>query len=124
MRWPSPVPSISTHASCKRRFNPSMRASPRILRASSISIVVLDTLPTTSLRRGRTLAVPGDGDRVVRGVGNPHAIAPLPAGASVVDIGCGAGLDLLLSASHVGPRGRAIGVGMTEAMRDRAPRGA
>jgi len=58
------------------------------------------------------------------GVGNPHAIAPLPAGAIVVDIGCGAGMDLLLAASHVGPRGRAIGVDMTEAMRHRARRGA
>ena len=58
------------------------------------------------------------------GVGNPHAIAPLAKGATVVDIGCGAGTDLLLAAFHVGPRGRAIGVDMTEAMRARAQRGA
>lgn len=58
------------------------------------------------------------------GIGNPHAIAPLPAGATVVDIGCGAGTDLLLAAFHVGPQGCAIGVDMTEAMRDRARRGA
>ena len=58
------------------------------------------------------------------GVGNPHAIGPLPTGATVVDIGSGAGTDLLLAALHVGPLGRAIGVDMTEAMRDRARRGA
>jgi arsenite methyltransferase len=58
------------------------------------------------------------------GVGNPHAIGPLPAGAIVVDIGSGAGTDLLLAAIHVGPTGRAIGVDMTEAMRERARRGA
>jgi arsenite methyltransferase len=58
------------------------------------------------------------------GVGNPHAIGPLQAGATVVDIGSGAGTDLLLAAVHVGPTGRAIGVDMTEAMRDRARRGA
>jgi len=58
------------------------------------------------------------------GVGNPHAIAPLTAGATVLDIGSGAGMDLLLAALHVGPRGRAIGVDMTEAMRERARRGA
>jgi arsenite methyltransferase len=58
------------------------------------------------------------------GVGNPHAIAPLSAGAIVVDIGSGAGMDLLLAAMHVGPRGRVIGVDMTEAMRDRARQGA
>jgi arsenite methyltransferase len=58
------------------------------------------------------------------GVGNPHAIGPVPAGATVVDIGSGAGMDLLLAAVHVGPTGRAIGVDMTEAMRERARRGA
>jgi arsenite methyltransferase len=58
------------------------------------------------------------------GVGNPHAVAPLPHGATVVDVGCGAGTDLLLAALRVGPNGRAIGVDMTEAMRDRARRGA
>jgi arsenite methyltransferase len=67
--------------------------------------------------------LPGTVTESFAGVGNPHAIAPLPAGATVVDIGCGAGMDLLLAASHVGPRGRAIGVDMTEAMRDRARRG-
>ncbi len=58
------------------------------------------------------------------GVGNPHAIGSLPAGATVVDIGSGAGTDLLLAALRLGPQGRAIGVDMTEAMRDRAYRGA
>jgi SAM-dependent methyltransferase len=58
------------------------------------------------------------------GVGNPHTIAPLPTGGTVVDIGSGAGTDLLLAALHVGPRGRAIGVDMTEAMRGRARQGA
>jgi arsenite methyltransferase len=58
------------------------------------------------------------------GVGNPHAIGRIPDGATVVDIGCGAGTDLLLSARRTGPRGRAIGVDMTEAMRQRATTGA
>src|SRR5713101_7856072 len=58
------------------------------------------------------------------GVGNPHIVGPLPSGATVVDIGSGAGTDLLLAAFHVGAAGRAIGVDMTEAMRDRARRGA
>jgi arsenite methyltransferase len=58
------------------------------------------------------------------GVGNPHAISPIESGATVVDIGSGAGTDLLLAALHVGPQGRAIGVDMTEAMRDRARQGA
>lgn len=58
------------------------------------------------------------------GVGNPHAVAPLPVGSTVVDIGCGAGTDLLIAAGHVGPSGRAIGVDMTEQMLARARAGA
>src|SRR5256885_12276544 len=57
------------------------------------------------------------------GVGNPHAIGPVPAGATVVDIGSGAGTDLLLAAFHVGPAGRAIGVDITEAVSQPAGRG-
>jgi len=58
------------------------------------------------------------------GVGNPHAIAPIERDAVVVDIGCGAGTDLLLAARQVGANGRAIGVDMTVAMRERAMAGA
>ena len=54
------------------------------------------------------------------GVGNPHRMGPFGDGATVVDIGCGAGMDLLLAARAVGPRGRAIGVDLTGAMVRRA----
>ena len=58
------------------------------------------------------------------GVGNPHAIRQIEDAAVVLDVGCGAGMDLLLAARQVGPRGRAIGVDMTDAMRVRAAAGA
>jgi SAM-dependent methyltransferase len=58
------------------------------------------------------------------GVSNPHRIAPLAPGATVVDVGCGAGMDLLLAARAVGPGGRAIGIDMTDAMAERARTGA
>jgi len=50
------------------------------------------------------------------GVGNPLAIGPIEAGATVLDHACGAGMDLLLAARKIGPRGRAIGIDMTPAM--------
>jgi SAM-dependent methyltransferase len=58
------------------------------------------------------------------GIGNPHLVAPLEAGATVLDMGCGAGTDCLLAAMQVGPSGRAIGVDMTEPMVARARAGA
>jgi arsenite methyltransferase len=51
------------------------------------------------------------------GVANPLAMGSAALGESVLDVGCGAGMDLLLAAKQVGHAGRAIGVDMTEAMR-------
>ena len=50
------------------------------------------------------------------GVGNPLRIERVPLGATVVDVGSGAGTDLLLAAQAVGAQGRAIGIDMTESM--------
>jgi SAM-dependent methyltransferase len=69
-------------------------------------------------------ALPPEVTQSFAGVGNPHVIAPLPAGSIVVDIGCGGGTDLLLAARRVGPTGRAVGVDMTADMRAQARAGA
>lgn len=69
-------------------------------------------------------ALPPSPTESFAGVANPHRIAPLAEGATVVDIGCGAGMDLLLAAKAVGATGRAIGVDMTEAMAERTRAGA
>jgi len=58
------------------------------------------------------------------GIGNPHAVANIPSGATVLDVGCGAGMDLLLAARRVGPSGRAVGVDMTPEQLERARSGA
>jgi SAM-dependent methyltransferase len=50
------------------------------------------------------------------GCGNPTAVAELRPGETVLDLGSGAGLDVLLSAARVGPAGKAYGVDMTEEM--------
>jgi SAM-dependent methyltransferase len=52
--------------------------------------------------------------------GNPTAFASLKPGETVVDLGCGGGLDVLLAAKRVGPTGRAIGIDMTPEMLDLA----
>jgi SAM-dependent methyltransferase len=56
--------------------------------------------------------------------GNPTAFASLKPGETVVDLGCGGGLDVLLAAARVGPTGQAIGIDMTPEMLDRARRNA
>ena len=54
------------------------------------------------------------------GVSNVAVFAEIPVGAVVLDLGCGAGLDSLIAAERVGPRGRVIGVDFSEAMLARA----
>jgi SAM-dependent methyltransferase len=54
------------------------------------------------------------------GCGNPTAVAELQPGETVLDLGSGGGIDVLLSARRVGETGRAIGVDMTEEMLDLA----
>lgn len=80
--------------------------------------------PPLGYDAGELALLPPDVIAAFAGVANPHAIGHIPAGATVVDIGSGAGTDLLLAARRVGPTGRAIGVDMTEAVRLRAAQGA
>jgi arsenite methyltransferase len=54
------------------------------------------------------------------GVANHFVLGRLDEGATVVDLGCGAGTDLLIAAQMVGPAGRAIGIDMTPSMLERA----
>lgn len=58
------------------------------------------------------------------GTGNPFAAGPIQAGATVVDIGSGAGLDALIAARLVGATGRVVGVDMTGEMLKKARDGA
>jgi SAM-dependent methyltransferase len=50
------------------------------------------------------------------GCGNPTALAELNAGETVLDLGSGGGIDVLLSAQRVGPTGKAYGLDMTDEM--------
>jgi arsenite methyltransferase len=50
------------------------------------------------------------------GCGNPTAVAELREGETVLDLGSGGGIDVLLSAKRVGPTGKAYGLDMTEEM--------
>jgi arsenite methyltransferase len=68
--------------------------------------------------------IPAESTASFAGVGNPHRIGPIEPGETVLDIGCGAGMDLMLAARRSGPSGKAIGVDMTPAMLELAKRGA
>ena len=67
-----------------------------------------DSSQTTGLPEGAVLAS--------LGCGNPTALADLHEGETVLDLGSGGGIDVLLSAKRVGPTGKAYGLDMTDEM--------
>src|SRR5580765_4798912 len=60
--------------------------------------------------------VPSDALLASLGCGNPTALAQLAPGETVLDLGSGGGIDVLLSARRVGPSGKAYGLDMTDEM--------
>ena len=50
------------------------------------------------------------------GVGNPFKVGPIHDGESVLDIGCGGGVDTLIASIIVGPTGRAVGIDVVPEM--------
>src|SRR5262249_52351134 len=63
-----------------------------------------------------TASLPADAVAASLGCGNPTALAQLTAGETVLDLGSGGGIDVLLSAKRVGPTGKAYGLDMTDEM--------
>jgi arsenite methyltransferase len=60
--------------------------------------------------------IPTEAMQASLGCGNPTALAQLNAGETVLDLGSGGGIDVLLSARRVGPTGKAFGLDMTDEM--------
>lgn len=54
------------------------------------------------------------------GVGNPFTLGPVNKGDSILDVGCGAGVDTLISGMRTGPSGKVVGIDITPAMLKRA----
>src|SRR2546429_9132065 len=65
---------------------------------------------------GETAELPAEAVAASMGCGNPTALAQLNPGETVLDLGSGGGIDVLLSARRVGPAGKAYGVDMTDEM--------
>lgn len=63
-----------------------------------------------------TSDLPADARAASLGCGNPTALAELKPGETVLDLGSGGGIDVLLSAKRVGPTGKAYGLDMTDEM--------
>ncbi len=75
-----------------------------------------DPITTGLYSPDETGALPGEAVAVSLGCGNPTALAALEPGQTVLDLGSGGGIDVLLSARRVGPTGKVYGLDMTDEM--------
>jgi SAM-dependent methyltransferase len=99
-------------------------AAARAAAASTSAVAVTDAdehgLFGASLYDDEAAAAPEAAVNASLGCGVPTAVADLHEGETVLDLGSGAGADVLISAQRVGPSGRAIGLDMTDEMLDLA----
>jgi arsenite methyltransferase len=75
-----------------------------------------DPITSNLYDTSETELLPEDAVKASLGCGNPTALAQLHAGETVLDLGSGGGIDVLLSARRVGPTGKAYGLDMTDEM--------
>ena len=84
--------------------------------SAASSIEGCDPITSNLYGEGEASAVPEMALRASLGCGNPTALAKLEPGETVLDLGSGGGIDVLLSARRVGPTGKAYGLDMTDEM--------
>jgi SAM-dependent methyltransferase len=75
-----------------------------------------DAITSNLYALSQTEGIPDTALMASLGCGNPTALAELKAGETVLDLGSGGGIDVLLSARRVGPSGKAYGLDMTDEM--------
>ena len=75
-----------------------------------------DPITANLYDEGQTAGIPAEALLASLGCGNPTALAELKEGETVLDLGSGGGIDVLLSAKRVGPTGKAYGLDMTDEM--------
>jgi SAM-dependent methyltransferase len=75
-----------------------------------------DPITSNLYSESEVSGLPADAVAASLGCGNPTALVTLEAGQTVLDLGSGGGIDVLLSARRVGPAGKAYGLDMTDEM--------
>ncbi len=84
--------------------------------SASLDGCSVDPITSNLYDANQTGQIPQEAVLASLGCGNPTALAQLNAGETVLDLGSGGGIDVLLSARRVGPTGKAYGLDMTDEM--------
>ncbi len=105
------------YAEAARTFAASRETDPKMNCGCGTSTAVCCDPITSNLYDEQDASnVPATALQASLGCGNPTALAQLNAGETVLDLGSGGGIDVILSARRVGPAGKAYGLDMTDEM--------
>jgi ubiquinone/menaquinone biosynthesis C-methylase UbiE len=94
----------------------SADGAPAECGCSTAAIPCCDPISGNLYATNEVAGLPADAVAASLGCGNPTALAQLNPGETVLDLGSGGGIDVLLSARRVGPTGKAYGLDMTDEM--------
>ena len=111
--------AISVQEKVKEKYGSAARAvtgSGTVQACCDPGLRCCDPITTKLYNDDQTRAIPEKAVRASLGCGNPTALIDLRPGETVLDLGSGGGIDVLLSAKRVGPTGKAYGLDMTDEM--------
>jgi len=113
------MPSNSVQEQVKEKYGSAARAvaqSDSLQACCDPGLRCCDPITTNLYSDHEKGAIPEKAVLASLGCGNPTALIELRAGETVLDLGSGGGIDVLLSAQRVGPAGKAYGLDMTDDM--------
>jgi arsenite methyltransferase len=118
---PRREPGEDIRDAVKERYGQAVKtvmrgAKPTCCGSSSTALPGTDPITRDLYAADETEGLPEEALLASFGCGNPTALAELRPGETVLDLGSGGGIDVLLSAKRVGPTGKAYGLDMTDEM--------
>jgi SAM-dependent methyltransferase len=111
--------TTSVHEQVKEKYGSAARAvaqSGSVQACCDPGLRCCDPITTNLYSADQTGVIPEKAVLASLGCGNPTALIHLQPGQTVLDLGSGGGIDVLLSAKRVGPTGKAYGLDMTDDM--------
>src|SRR2546427_6663528 len=110
------MPDAQIHDAVREKYGAIARSVGKTGCCGPVACGCGDPISSNLYSEHETLDLPADAVAASLGCGNPTALLALEPGQTVLDLGSGGGIDVLLSAKRVGPTGKVYGLDMTDEM--------
>src|SRR5216117_2033351 len=115
------MPDAHIHDAVREKYGAIARSVGKTGCCGPVACGCGDAINSNLYSERETQDLPADAVAASLGCGNPTALLALEPGQTVLDLGSGGGIDVLLSAKRVGPTGKVFGLDMTDEMLALAP---